>query len=204
MKILNRILFPITCILFGSQEVSFPAAMTYSNYAGLYFASQKLPGEQVNISFNGYPNSTQLVPGVVISNISFFGEALITQVIPGAPYTYLNNYDSVTFFGLIPATTMYQITISDGGALLGMHEELIAEILAVINKPPTLDLASSSTNQLNIGVNGAAGQTLVLLSSTNLANWQPVMTNKLASDRWVYSDTKTNSTSPRFYRVAAQ
>jgi hypothetical protein len=80
---------------------------------------------------------------------------------------------------------------------------MIAEIFAVINKPPTLDFSASPPNQVNVGINGAAGQTVVILTSTNLMTWQAVVTNKLAADRWVYSGTQTNSTTARFYRVAA-
>jgi len=115
---------------------------------------------------------------------------------------------NVSWFGLLPEATIYNLTFSDG-AIFGaagpypMHEEMIAEIFAVINKPPTLDLSAFPNNQVNVGVNGAAGQTVVLLTSTNLATWQPVVTNKLTSDRWVYSGIQTNSTTARFYRVTA-
>ena len=263
MKFHSTYLPGAICILVASQQAGFPATTTYTNPFTLYVASEGLPGEQVNISFNGYPHYWSLRVGGIVSNITFFGRVLVIQDITEAPFTYLNNYDSgvpltlrfptgarafgaylsswlgpsypkiipmtattdqgevfsfnafsasyasamtnQTYFGLISVAPIYQITLSDGGIFdprYDTHEELIAQIFAVINAPPTLDLASSSTNQLNIGVSGAAGQTIVLLSSTNLASWQPVVTNKLVADRWVYSVNQTNGAT-QFYRVGA-
>lgn len=112
---------------------------------------------------------------------------------------------NVAWFGLIPDAPIYDLTLSDGGIVqsggYSMHEEMIAELFAVINRPPALDV--SGLLQSEIGVNGSAGQTIVLLTSTNLIAWQAIVTNRLASDRWVYSATQTNSASARFYRVAA-
>ena len=49
--------------------------------------------------------------------------------------------------------------------------------------PPVLDIARAEDGVM-VGVNGAPGQTVVLLESDDLNLWQPMATNVLSSARW--------------------
>ncbi len=51
-------------------------------------------------------------------------------------------------------------------------------------------------------MNGVVGQTIVLQASGDLLSWQPLATNTLAANRWVYSDSQTGS--GRYYRAWLQ
>jgi hypothetical protein len=67
---------------------------------------------------------------------------------------------------------------------------------------PTLAIAQLSNTQFRIDVNGVAGQTVVLQSSTDLPNWLPIATNSLSTTRWEYVDSPPINSGTRFYRAA--
>jgi hypothetical protein len=49
--------------------------------------------------------------------------------------------------------------------------------------PPWLDIAATEAGVL-VGVNGSAGQQVVLQASPDLLLWQPLATNQLVAQRW--------------------
>lgn len=85
----------------------------------------------------------------------------------------------------------------------GVHSRYLyaPELIQIISsrQPPALDIAPLDTNQFRIGVNGIAGQTIVLQVSTNLQTWLPVATNTLAGARWTYTNNVPGAA--QFYRV---
>jgi hypothetical protein len=74
------------------------------------------------------------------------------------------------------------------------------ERVLVVANTLTLDLAQINASQFRIGVNGLIGQTLVLQTSSNLTTWQPLATNTLATNRWVYTNS-IGGTNRLFYRA---
>jgi hypothetical protein len=67
-------------------------------------------------------------------------------------------------------------------------------------QPPTLDITRLDATQFQIGVNGLAGQTVVLQVSTDLQSWSSIVTNTLATNRWMYTNTPQNNLERQFYR----
>jgi hypothetical protein len=55
------------------------------------------------------------------------------------------------------------------------------------------------SGQLDIGINGVMGQTVVLQSSADLLSWIPIVTNTLTAARWDY--TNNPSGSQQFFRA---
>lgn len=51
--------------------------------------------------------------------------------------------------------------------------------------PPTLDIVRRSNGQIDVGINGVAGQKIALQRTDDFRNWQGVATNSLATTRWV-------------------
>jgi hypothetical protein len=68
-------------------------------------------------------------------------------------------------------------------------------------QPPTLDITQINPVQFRIGVNGMAGQTIILESSGDLVSWQPLATNTLSSARFGYTNTVPLGTQGQFYRA---
>jgi hypothetical protein len=92
--------------------------------------------------------------------------------------------------------------LSGGGKSRYLYAPELVQVISVSNQqPPTLDIAQINSLQFRIGVNGVAGQTIVLLNSPDLLNWQPLATNTLATSRWVYTNTPPNGATVRFYRA---
>jgi hypothetical protein len=71
---------------------------------------------------------------------------------------------------------------------------------AVTNAIPTLQVGSNTgLGQMELWLNGQAGRTYVLQSSTDLLNWSPISTNTLASNSFRFLMSATNP-SQLFYR----
>ncbi len=77
------------------------------------------------------------------------------------------------------------------------------ELVQVIagRQPPKLDISAGLPGRLQVGVNGVAGQTIVIQVSADLLFWQPLATNALVANRWVYIDNQTVSGGKRYYRA---
>jgi hypothetical protein len=71
---------------------------------------------------------------------------------------------------------------------------------AVTNVTSTLQVGESSTpGQMELWLNGQAGRTYVLQTSTDLFNWSPISTNTLASNSFRFLFPTTNP-FPNYYR----
>jgi hypothetical protein len=64
-----------------------------------------------------------------------------------------------------------------------------------------LDITRTGSFQFQIGVNGSAGQTIILQTGSNLVSWQAVATNTLSTTRWIYTNNPSTSTAKQFYRA---
>jgi len=105
------------------------------------------------------------------------------------------------FFGLTSTNSFYSLTYSDGAVFYPLHEELVGDIYLVLNPPPELQISFEAVGQVDLKINGSQGQTVVVETSTNLATWQALATNRLASDQWIYSDPRPISQAARYYRT---
>jgi hypothetical protein len=70
-----------------------------------------------------------------------------------------------------------------------------------VQQPPVLDIARLNATQFTIGVNGVAGETIILQTSTDLTNWLPLATNTLVAPVWIYTNTPPLNQAHRFYRA---
>ena len=65
----------------------------------------------------------------------------------------------------------------------------------------TLNPRQPSCGVFNLHLTGAAGRSFVLLTSTNLASWIPLLTNLGAQDTFEFTDTNTAGEPCRFFRL---
>lgn len=83
----------------------------------------------------------------------------------------------------------------------GLSNSLQRTIGAIQPSPmPTIDIIGRAT-ELEIGVNGVPGQSIVIQASPDLRNWQSLVTNSLSTTRWVYTNTTFTGSTPEFYRA---
>ena len=87
--------------------------------------------------------------------------------------------------------------ISSGGQTRLLYAPEYVTVLAAA-QPPTLDIAQSG-GQVTIGVNGQAGETIILQGSADLHNWSPLATNLLIANRWVYTNSPAIGT--KYFRA---
>jgi hypothetical protein len=71
----------------------------------------------------------------------------------------------------------------------------------VASQAPTLDIALTAPLEIQIGINGSAGQTMILQTSSNLYNWQGLATNLLQTSRWLYTNSLGPGATHQFYRA---
>jgi hypothetical protein len=90
--------------------------------------------------------------------------------------------------------------ITAGGKSRYLYAPELVQVV-VAPQPPVLDIAKLNATQYQIGVNGLAGQIIVLQNSTNLQTWLPLATNTLTNNRWVYTNTPPVNSSRQFYRA---
>jgi hypothetical protein len=74
--------------------------------------------------------------------------------------------------------------------------------LITTNQPPTLDIAQLGKTGFRIGVNGLAGQTIMIQSSANLRDWLPLAINVLTAATWEFIDNQTTTEGRRYYQAA--
>ena len=137
-----------------------------------------LDGDFNPLNANGQLMSQITVPANGASAVSSATQSFPVNVAPGVYTIYAK--------------------ISGGGQTRYLYAP---ELLTVLAAPPApvLDIAPAAGGLLAVGVNGMAGQTIILLGSTNLQNWSPLATNTLASGRWVY--TNNPSVGEQFFRA---
>lgn len=90
-------------------------------------------------------------------------------------------------------------TISGDGRRRHLYAPEAVEVIAP-RQPPTLDIVKLNATQYRIGVNGEAGQTVVLQSSPDLQTWTALATNTFATGRWDFTNTPPGSPGTRYYR----
>ena len=89
--------------------------------------------------------------------------------------------------------------ITGGGRTRYLYAPEFVEVISV-RQPPTLDITKLNATQYRIGVNGEAGQTVILQNSTDLAAWTSIVTNTLVTSRWDYTNTPPGNPGARYYR----
>ncbi len=125
-----------------------------------------------------------LVPGNGASAVSYANVSLTLDPTNAAP-GYYALYASIT----------------GGGRTRYLYAPERVQVLPAL-EPPTLSIARLDVSHFVIGVNGLPGQTIVLLSSTDLQAWLPLATNTLTTSQWLYTNSPPASPSRWFYRAA--
>jgi hypothetical protein len=119
------------------------------------------------------------------------GRLLKQMVVPGTGATsvgYATASLTLDATNAAPGYHALYAKITDGTRTRYLYASELVQVLSS-RQPPALDIARLNASQLRIGVNGLAGQTVILLQSTYFGGWLPLATNTLASGRWTYTNT---------------
>jgi hypothetical protein len=199
----------------GAGTASNRVALTtnYGNWPNLIrfnraTTNQIVPGGTLPVTFYyqwARPNTSNATISVYLDddlNPLNTNQSLVGQLVVPA-----NGASFVSF-----ATT--NLTLTAANASVGNHwvlakisgggqtRFLYAPEPVLVVAPPTLMLGIMPLNetQYRIEVDAPAGGTVVLSSSPDLANWLPLVTNVLATNRWFYTNTPPATPPQRFYR----
>lgn len=128
-------------------------------------------------------------------------EKLLLQM--NAPGTTMTNVNAVTIAAPLFATNAAPgwrwllASISNGTNTRYLYAPEMVKVIQI----PVLDIAEISAGKFVIGVNGQTNETVVIESSLDLSNWQPLATNTLTTSRWIYTNSPPAGTSQLFYRA---
>jgi hypothetical protein len=89
--------------------------------------------------------------------------------------------------------------IRGGGRTRYLYAPQLVQVLSIY-QPPTLGIGRLNPTQYRITVNGLSGQNIVLQSSPDLANWQPLATNLFSTNVWIYTNTSA-ATNQLYFRA---
>ncbi len=100
----------------------------------------------------------------------------------------------------VAATGAYSVEISNGLIAIVSSE-------ATLTVNPALSLKSGDgnfgfvSNQFGFNVAGPSGQTIVVETSTNLIQWEPIYTNTLSTNGFYYLDATPGDASQKYFRL---
>ena len=131
-------------------------------------------------------------------------QTLLKQI--SAPGSGASSVDYGAILLPLPATNAsvgshWLFAVINGG---GQSRWLYApEPLEVVAPPqPVLGISRLNASQMGVVVypNGLSGQSVVLQSSTDLIHWQPIATNTLTTNAWIYTNTMAGGTNQLYFR----
>jgi len=178
--------------LLCAQEVGYTLRSS-SALAALSFPSNAIPA-----AASGIPFSHTLI---ATGGVAFYNWDIITGALP--PGLTLDSFTG-TFAGTPTANGLFNFTIRvrdyhETGA--GLTQSFT---MNVVQPPPAqlaVSLSGQGTNtQAQVTLTGQAGQRQAIQTSSNLANWTPVVTNVSGTNLFQFSETNALLHPRRFYR----
>jgi hypothetical protein len=86
-------------------------------------------------------------------------------------------------------------------ALPAKSQGLVSVVAGLGTNAVTLNSQRPACGAFNLHLNGATGRSFMLLSSTNLADWTPILTNLNSQETFDFTDTNMAGYPCRFFRL---
>jgi hypothetical protein len=155
------------------------------------------------------PAATQTLPySLSFSNAPLGGIPVYAWDIVGGSLPAGLSLDSFT--GTISGTPATNGTFSISLRLRDYHEGsagIVRTFPITVAPPPPLELSFQTVGQGNtmaadLVINGTTGQRQILLASTDLITWFPLVTNSSGTNLFEFMDSNLSGAPQRFYRAA--
>ena len=146
-----------------------------------------------------------------IGQITFVCFGLLTFPLPSLAQPHAGDVDSTFDPGAGPNDSVAAIALqSDGKVLLGgnftsFNDLPRARVVRLYGAAPVvLSSAGVFLNQFGFDITGESSLTVLIEASTNLANWTPLATNRLAGSPLRFNDPASANLPHRSYRARVQ
>jgi hypothetical protein len=122
------------------------------------------------------------------------------STVTGGPYIIIATPAGTNYTNLgLTNDTIYYYVVSSTNALFESSNSSEASATPVAG-PITLILGPQTNGQFTFQFQGVDGRDYVVQTSTNLADWTPILTNQQTGGLFIYTDTNATD-AVRFYRV---
>ena len=186
--------------------VYFPVTVTAGNLLYVGVASTNILITITNTSGASPPTLTTQPQSRAVTN---GGSASFTVVATGSP-TYQWRFNGTPLAGATAASlVLTNVSPSQAGDYTVLLSNSVSTTVSAIARltvlfPPTLSHPLLEGGNAAFDVAGPNNVNVVILSSTDLASWQPVLTNSAPGGAWHFSDTNSPPADARFYRALLQ
>ena len=135
------------------------------------------------------PNSVTSIGDYAFSDCFYLNTLLFQGNAPLLGGTNVFSDDNTTaVVNYLPGTTNWGPTYG------GLHTVMLTPQIADAN-------SGVSTNGFGFTINGAVGMVVVVQASTDLVNWQPILTNTMTGTTFNFSDPQWTNYPGRYYRL---
>jgi hypothetical protein len=153
-----------------------------------------------NIGADTFENCSNLVNLTIPSSISSMSSQTFINCPRLAGIIFLGNAPSLSgpaFAPMLYADVYYYYGTSGWGATYGNRPTV------GLFAPPQIVQGSAylQSNDFSFAITGVNSQTVVVESSTNLVDWEPIWTNTLSGASSIFTDLQEGNYSQRFYRA---
>jgi hypothetical protein len=131
------------------------------------------------------------------SNSTFTAQSWLPNT--GVNFVYADTADLATS-NMPPGIYAICGKISDGAHTRYLYAPELVQIVPS-QEPPVLSILKLADTQFVVGIDGVAGQTVILQTSADLQNWLPLATNTMTTGSWIYTNDVPPVFSQQFYRA---
>jgi hypothetical protein len=106
----------------------------------------------------------------------------------------------ITVTNASPGWHSLYAALKSGGRTRYLYAPQLVQVLSIY-QPPGLGIARIGSTQFRITIDGLPGQNIVLQSSPDLTNWQPLATNLFSTNVWVYTNSSADPAGRLYFRA---
>ena len=197
----------------GATSATYAIGATTTNSAGNYTlvasnSSGAITSRVAVLTVLDPPSIASQPQSLIVTNGNIAAFQVAAFGIP--PPTYQWRFNGTPLAGATAASlVLTNVSPSQAGDYTVLLSNSVSTTVSAIARltvlfPPTLSHPLLEGGNAAFDVAGPNNVNVVILSSTDLASWQPVLTNSAPGGAWHFSDTNSPPADARFYRALLQ